>query len=204
MYMWYMYLWRCKSVYLSTYTSWTVKHNIMCLKETEHLLDTHRWSTGIPEYGTVHKPGGLLWEDGGTPVNIYQNNGCVDCSGMLLKWHWGVFLHTSSVLHWKFWRLSHISSHFLMLLHIFFAFLYFFTSVHISSHVSPTMTLTLLLCHLLVLPLATSRGTLTSGQVRLSAALRNLTKRTVDEPSGWNNGNFPYEITWNNHLMKFK
>lgn len=66
----------------------------------------------------------------------------------------------------------------------FFAFLYFFTSVHISSHVSPTMTLTLLLCHLLVLPLATSRGTLTSGQVRLSASLRNLTKRRVDEPSG--------------------
>ena len=103
-------------VYLSTCTSWTVKHNI-CLKNTQHLLDKDRWSTGIPEYGTVHTPGGLLWEDGGTPVYIYQNNGCVDCSGMLLKWHWGVFLHTSFVLHWKFWRLCcyiflHICSYF--------------------------------------------------------------------------------------------
>ena len=110
--------------------------NIICVwKNTQHLLDTNRWSTGIPEYGTVHTPGGLLWEDGGTPVYIYQNNGCVDCSGMLLKWHWGCFF-----IPLLFFTAN--SEDFLISLHISwccYIFLgiswHFFTSVHISSHV---------------------------------------------------------------------
>ena len=55
------------------------------------------------------------------------------------------------------------------------------------------MTLNLLLCHLLVLPLATSIGTLTSGQVWLSAF--DKTQMNIKEPPGWNDGNFPHEIT---------